>query len=341
MNGAIGVLALAGALAGCGSKQETAAPAADTWAVVDGRPITKDDVEKAFRRTQDPGQTSSSEEALTAKLSLLNELIVQDILIAKARALKIEVPDSELDTKYAEAKKNLTEEAFQQELTKRNLTTADMREGLRRELLASKLMEREVTSKVAVSDQEVNDFFNANRAQFNLAEDAYRIGQIVVTPAPTPQLANRTGDDATTPQTAAMKVQMLMQRLKEGANFSDLAADFSEDPETAPRGGDLGFVPVSRLQQAPAPLRDAVLKSTPGTAKVVSGNGAHTIVLVVAKEQAGQRDLSTPGVKDNITQTLKGRKEQLLRTAYLSAARADAQVVNYEARRVVQSNGKI
>ena len=339
--GAVGVIAVAGALAGCRSESESPAPSIDTWAVVDGRAIMRDDVEKTFRRAQDPAQAPSNDEALTAKLSILNEMIVQDILLAKARALKIEVPDNELDAKYAEAKKNLSEEAYQQELSKRNLTGADMREGLRRELMVNKLIEQEVTSKVVVSDQEVTDFFNANRAQFNLAEDAYHIGQIVVTPAPTPQLANRTGDDAATPRAAAAKVRMLMDRLKGGASFADLAADYSEDPETAPRGGDLGLVTVSQLKQVAAPLRETVLNQAPGTAKVVSGNGAHTIVLVVAKEQAGQRDLSMPPVRENITQTLKGRKEQLLRTAYLSAARADAQVVNYVARRVVASNGKL
>jgi hypothetical protein len=55
----------------------------------------------------------------------------------------------------------------------------------------------------------------------------------------------------------------------------------------------------------------------------------------------GERDLSTPGVRDVITQTLRGRKEQLLRTAYLSAARGEADVVNYAARRVVEAQGKV
>jgi peptidyl-prolyl cis-trans isomerase SurA len=301
----------------------------------------REEVEKAFRRSQETPQALSSEEALTAKLSILNEMIVQDILLAKARAGKIEVPESELDAKYAEARQNLSDEAFQQELTKRNLTPADMRESLRRELVTNKLIEQDVTSKIAASDQEVSDFFNANRAQFNLAEDAYRIGQIVITPDPTPQLANRTGDDAATPQAAAAKVRMLMERLKGGAPFADLALDYSEDPETAPRGGDLGFVPLSRLKQAAAPLRDAVLKTPVGTAKVVSSAGAHTIVLVVGHERAGQRDLSMPEVRESIANTLKARKEQLLRTAYLSAARADAEVVNHLARRLVASNGKL
>lgn len=341
--GALSVLVAASGAAGCRRAPESTAPAvtADTWAVVDGRAIMKEDVEKTFRRSQDASQPLSNEEALTAKLSLLNELIVQDILLAKARALKIEVPDSELDAKYTEAKQNMSDEAFQQELTKRSLTPADMREGLRRELVTSKLIEQEVTSKVTVSDQEISDFFNNNRAQFNITEDAYRIGQIVVTPSPTPQLANRSGDDAATPQAATAKVRMLMEKLQGGAPFADLARDYSEDPETAPRGGDLGFVPVSRLKQVPAPLRDAVLNQKPGSAKVVSSPGAHTIVLVVAHEKAGQRDLSMPEVRESISQNLKARKEQLLRTAYLTAARADADVVNHLARKLVETNGKM
>jgi hypothetical protein len=72
----------------------------------------------------------------------------------------------------------------------------------------------------------------------------------------------------------------------------------------------------------------------------VSGGGAHTIVLVVAREQAGQRDLSMPVVRDRITQTLRGRREQLLNAAYLTAIRTDADVVNYLARKLVESKGK-
>jgi peptidyl-prolyl cis-trans isomerase SurA len=61
----------------------------------------------------------------------------------------------------------------------------------------------------------------------------------------------------------------------------------------------------------------------------------------VGREPAGQRDLSMPAVRDGITRTLRARKEQLLRNAYLTAARGDAQVVNYLARRLVESKGAI
>jgi peptidyl-prolyl cis-trans isomerase SurA len=329
-------LSAAGLGSACHSTPATPV-SADTWAVVDGRQITRDDVDKAYRRTRDPSQTLSEEEVLAAKLSLLNDLIVQDILLAKAGALKLEVSQSELDTAYSNAKKNLADDAFQQELSRRSLTPADMREGLRRELLTQKVIDQEVGSKIAVTEKEITDFFAANRAQFNVAEESYHIAQIVVTPVRDPQLANGTGDDAATPQAAAAKVRMLMERLKAGASFRDLAMGYSEDPESAPHGGDLGFVPVSRLKQAPPPLRDAVLNKSPGSVNVAGAGGAYTLVLVVAHEPAGQRDLSTPGMRDRITETLRGRKEQLLRMAYLTAIRGDAQVVNYLARRLVES----
>ena len=117
---------------------------------------------------------------------------------------------------------------------------------------------------------------------------------------------------------------------------------YSEDAESAPRGGDMGFVPISRLKQAPPQLRDAVLNKAPGSVNwVVGAGGAHTMVLVVAHEPAGQRDLSTPGMRDRITETLRGRKEQLMRAAYLTNVRGDAQVVNLLAKRIVESQGKM
>lgn len=336
------VLAAATLAAACRSTPAPPAPvSADTWAVVDGRAITQEVVDKAFRRALNGTQPPSDEESLAAKLRILDDLIVEDILLARARADKVEVAETEVDSAFGEARKNIPEEAFQQELTKRNLTVADMRDGLRRELVTQKLLERDVRSKVVVTDQEVTDFFNANRAQFNFPEDAYHLAQIIVTPVSDGQPPNRTGDDATTPQAAAAKVAMLMERLKTGVPFGDLAMDFSEDPESAQRGGDLGLVPLSAIKQAAPALRDAVLQTKPGTARVVSQGGAHTVLFVVAHEPAGQRDVSMPAVRQRISDTLKGRREQLLRAAYLTAARSDADVVNYEARRVVAGRGQI
>jgi peptidyl-prolyl cis-trans isomerase SurA len=321
----------------CGSKPATPAVAVtdDTYAVVNGRQITKADVDKAFQRTQPSNQVLSEEETLAGKLNVLDQLIVEDLLQAKARDLKIEVPDKDVDEAYEGFRKNLTQDAIDAELKRRSLTVADVREGLRRELLSRKVLQHEVVDKVQITEAAVTDFFNANRAQFNLAENSYRLAQIVVTPVRDQQPA-RAGDDATTPQEAQIKAAGLMRRLREGTPFEALARDHSEEPQTAARGGDLGLVPVSALNKAAPALRDAVLKATPGSVTAVNVGGVHTLVLVVGLETAGQRDLSTPQVRDNIVANLRNRKEQLLRTAYLTQLRSDATVVNYFARRIVQ-----
>lgn len=339
----LGSLALAGFTAGCRSKPAPAATTvtADTWAVVDGQPIMRDTVDKAYRRAREASQTLSEVETLTAKLSVLNDLILQELLLGKARALNLTVAQSELDTAFDNAKKNIPDAAFQQELTRRGLTAADMRESLRRELLAQKVLAQEVGAKIEVTEKELTDAFTANRAQFNVPEESYHLAQIVVTPVRDAQRSNASGDDATTPQEAAAKVRTLLERLKAGASFQELAAGYSEDPESAQRGGDLGLVGVSRLKQAPAALRDAVLNKAPGSVSVASMGGAHTIVLVVSHEPAGQRDLSMPAVRASITDTLRARKEQLLREAYLTALRGDAIVVNYLARRLVEGKGQM
>jgi peptidyl-prolyl cis-trans isomerase SurA len=339
------VLALSALAIACQAKSTApAAPAAvspDVWAVVDGREIRKDDVEKAYRRAVQPGQNASNEEALTAKLNLLDQMIGEEVMLAKARELKIDVPDSAVDAAFGDMKKDMPDDAFNKELSSRNLSATDMRDGLRRELTMQKVIEQEVTSKITVTDQDITDFFNANRAQFNLPEDSFHLAQIVITGVKDPQITNRTGDDATSPQAASAKAQMIMERLKSGAPFAELAMDYSEDPQSAPKGGDVGLVPMSALKQVPPALRDAVLKGEPGRVTMVPMEGGYTIVGVVAKQPAGQRDLSMPEVKGSITDTLRNRREQLLRTAYVAAARNRATVVNHLARRLADGQGTL
>jgi peptidyl-prolyl cis-trans isomerase SurA len=335
------ILVLTGLAAACQSKPAAPPISANAWAVVNGREITRDDVDKAYRRADQSAQPLAEDEAFAAKLALLDDLIAQDIFLAKARDLKIAIPESELDAAYTEARKNIPEEVFAKELAKRYLTAADMREGLRREMLVQKLFAREVSSKISVTDQDIAAFYEANKSLFNRTEDAYRVAQIVVTPVKEEQITNRTGSDATTPKEAADKIQMIMEKLKAGAQFGDVAADFSEDPQTAPRGGDLGFLPVSAVQSYPPQLRDAVLTAKPGSAKVIGANGGYAVVVVVAKDTAGQKDLGTPGVKDAISQSLKTRREQLLRSAYISNLRNGAVIENLIAGRVIESQGKV
>ena len=324
--------------AACGGA--AAPPSDDVWAVVDTRQIRRDDVEQAYRRlTQPDAAPPSDAEMLSAKLELVSQLIDQEILLGRAQTLNIAVTDAEVETAYTERKRNMTDEAFQKELDSRRLTSDDMKRGLRRELIVQKLLEQEVTSKVSVAEQEIKDFYEKNRAQFNVAETQYRLAQIVVTPVRDAQIRNRLNDDATSPAEAKTKMQLLADRLRGGADFATLARDYSEDPQTAPQGGDLGFVPLSALNQAPPQLRELVLKTDPGNVSSANIGGAYTIVFVASREAAGQRDLSTPAVRDGINNMLRERKLELLRSAYIAAARNDVSVENHFARQLVQSQG--
>jgi peptidyl-prolyl cis-trans isomerase SurA len=331
-------LFLASLVSACGGASRAPTPSSpDVWATVDDREIRKEVVERAYKRVAPASPVPSEEEALSAKLRLLAELVDQDILLARARTLKVEVPDADLEKAFSERKSNMTEEAFQKEISQRGLTADDMRQDLRRELTVQKLLEQEVASKITIGDDDVRAFFEKNRAQFNVPETRHRIAQIVVTPVRDPRVRNRANSDAATPAEARGKVQMLVDRLKSGSPFSQLAMDYSEDPQSAAQGGDLGFVPNSSLNQVPAELRDAVLKAKPGDVATVTSPGGYIIVLVAGREEAGQRDLNSPGVKEGITNLVRERQEQLLGAAYLAAARNDVRVVNLLAKQVLDA----
>jgi hypothetical protein len=62
---------------------------------------------------------------------------------------------------------------------------------------------------------------------------------------------------------------------------------------------------------------------------------------VFGKDAAGQKDFGTPGVKEAISQSLKNRREQLLRSAYIDNLRNGAVIQNLISKRVVESQGKV
>ena len=99
----------------------------------------------------------------------------------------------------------------------------DLKRDLRRQLTIQKLINREVIAKVSITDQDVNDFYNQNRAQFNVVEPQYRVSQIVITPRKDAQVRNRKGDDATTDAEARRKAAALQAQLQQGADFAQLA----------------------------------------------------------------------------------------------------------------------
>ena len=332
------------AAAGC-NKETRHAP--DVWAVVDGKEIKREEVDKYYRTRVNPeGQEPSQEESLSQKLNVLDELINNEILLEKAKKLNLEASDGEVEDKFTELKSPYTEDEFQRRLKDQGMTVQDLKLELRRQLSIQKLLNREVVAKIAITDQDVSDFYNANKAQFNVAEPQYHIAQILVTPRKEQQIRNRKNDDATNEAEAQRKVKMLMDRLNSGADFAQLAMDYSEDVNTAGTGGDLGYVPESALNQSDPALKKVVVGWKAGQVsqpiQVQTKEGPRILILkLIARESPGLRALAEPQVQQTIRDTLRNHKEQLLRVAYLAIARDGARVTNYLAEQVIEAAGKL
>jgi peptidyl-prolyl cis-trans isomerase SurA len=250
--------------------------------------------------------------------------------------------DAEVEDKFTESKSPYTEDEFQKKLKETALTVDDLKSNIRRQLSIQKLLNREVIAKISITDMDVSDFYTHNQAQFNITEPQYRIAQIVVTPRPDPTVHNRKNDKAMNEAEAGRKAAMLEQKLNGGTDFGQLAMDYSEDT-SASTGGDLGFIPESALNRSDSVLKKAVLSMKPGevTRPIAFNGGGYRILKMVAKEAAGQRQLSDPQVQQGIRDALRNRKEQLLRSAYLAEAREEAHVANFLARQILESSGKL
>jgi peptidyl-prolyl cis-trans isomerase SurA len=335
-----GVLALMVSLGAC---RKESAPGPDVWATVNGKEIKRDEVEKYYRsRTNPEGQEPSQEEGLSLKLNIIDELINNEILLERAKKMGLEAADGEVEDKFTEFKSPFTEDEFQRQLKDRGVTVDDLKRDLRRQLTIQKLINREVIAKVSITDQDVNDFYNQNRAQFNVVEPQFRVSQIVITPHKDPQVRNRKGDDATTDAEARRKAAALYAQIQQGADFAQLAIDYSEDPSTSANGGDLGYIPESALNQTDPALKKTLTAMKPGdVSPIVALRDGYRILKLIARESPGQRELADPKVQQSIRDALRNRKEQLLRSAYLNVARDEATVRNYLAQQVLESAGKL
>jgi peptidyl-prolyl cis-trans isomerase SurA len=340
---AVGIVAVALLANGC--KKDTA-PSPDVWATVNGHDIKQAEVEKYYRSSATSDNPSpSQEEALSLKLNVLDELINNEILMELAQKQSMVATDGEVEDKFTESKSPYTEEEFQRQLRDRGLTVDDFKQEIRRGLTIQKLYNREVAAKITVTDQDIADYFNQNRAQFNVSETQYKLAQILVTPRKDPQISNRKNDDATTDAEAKRKAAALLEKLNAGADFATLAIDYSEDPTSARNGGDVGYVPESALDKPPVDpaLKKAVMSLKPGQISGVISlkDGSYNIIKLIAREGTGQRDLSDPQVMQLIRDTLHNRKDQLLRAAFLTVVRGNAKISNYLAQQIMESGGKL
>ncbi len=311
-------------------------------ATVNGRAITFAELDKQYQmQFGSSTERASDDQVLVQRLEVLRTLIDNEILLQRAEQMGLLAVDSDVDAKYSEMKAPYTQEEFQKQLNTLKMTAEDLKAKLRHDLSVQKLLTKETTSQISITDKDITDFYNANKNNFNLAEPQIHMAQIVVTPMPDPNVHNLKNDKAQDEDQAKKKIDSLYQRLRQGDDFGTLAQNYSEDQDSASAGGDLGFIRESALDKANTELRKTIMALRPGEiTPVLHTNEGYRIMKVITKEPAGQRELSDPTVQQTIRETLINRKDQLLKAAYYEVARNEAKVVNYFANSVIQNRDK-
>jgi peptidyl-prolyl cis-trans isomerase SurA len=330
-------------LAGCHK-----GPQQGVVATVNGKPIFQTEVDKAYNAqlASNPRQQSPSlDQADSLRLNILHTLIVEAILEQRAAKQNLTATDAEVDAKLAEMKAPYTEEQFQAKLKASNLTLDELRRDVRRNLTQDKLINKEINSRITVTDADVANYYNAHKSEYNLIEPSYHMAAIQVTDQGSAQPGNLQNNKANGDDDARKKIQAIKNRIDSGEDFGELASQFSERPDTAPNGGDMGFVTESQLKSDPmifaaisklkaGETTDIIPQVDPTTHKPAG----YFIFKLISRDAAGQRDLSDPRVQQAIRQQLHESRAQLLRAAYQEIVTDQAKVENFLAEQVFKND---
>ena len=314
----------------------------DVASTVNGRPIYYADVDKAYK-SQFPGKVEgeSEDQVQLRRLEILRSLIDNELMLQRAEKEGLVATDADVEARLNELKAPYTKEEFEKQLHEWSLKAEELKARIRRDESVKKLFNKDITSKINITDADVASFYKANRGSFNLPEPQVHMAQILVTSQQDPNVHNLKNDKAKNEEEAKRKVQALESRLRQGEDFGMVAQNYSEDPATTPNGGDLGFLPESSMDKASPELRKMVLSLAPGQmSPVIHTPEGYRILKMITKEPAGQRDQSDPRVQQSIRETLLGRKDQLLKTAYYETARNEAKVVNNMSKTVFAEAAK-
>jgi len=314
-------------------------------AEVNGQAITYAELDRMFQTQvqsqNQAGEAVNEDSLMTQKLEFLNSMITSEIMLQRAYKMGLTAVDADVDTELNKMRAPYTKDQFDKLMSERHMTLDDLKTQIRRDLTVNKLINKEITSHITVTDAEVTRFYEDNKKAYNRAEPLIHMAEILVTPNPDPNVHNLKNSKAANEAEAQAKIKDLEARLQRGEDFSMLAQNYSEDTQFAPNGGDMGMVPESSLEKASPELRKMIVSLTPG---VPSGPvhlpDGYRILKVISREPAGQRDLQDPRVQQEIRETLLNRKNQLLQSAYYEVARNSAKIQNYLAQSVLDNAGK-
>jgi peptidyl-prolyl cis-trans isomerase SurA len=250
-------------------------------AVVNQELVTAGEVQQRLARVRENAQRSGARLPPDAELrkQVVDALIEERVLVTYARDSGVKVEDSEVDraVQSVAAQNQLTMPQLRERLKQEGIDYNRFRSNLRDQMLVERVREREVQGRIKITDQEIDDLVDKQRAAAQ-SEVEYNVAQILVT---VPEGAS----EAVVAERQA-RARNAQQRVRDGEDFAEVAKQVSEDGNRQ-RGGEIGLKPASRL---PDVFVNVVRNLKPGQVAPTllrTGAGFHLLKLLDRKESSG------------------------------------------------------
>lgn len=209
-------------------------------AIVDDQVILQSDIAQgAYLFAMQAGINPEKEPEKYRQLQkqVLDNLINQQLLLIKAEKDTIKADEHQIDALLDQQMQSLNSQMGSEEKVEAafGMSVSKIRRNYRTEIeknLRAKMVRDKKESTISVSRREVSDFFNVNKDSLPMVEEGVDISHLLI--------EIKAGDEAA--QKAYKKIDIIYQELKKDGKFEEMARDFSDDPGSARRGGDLGFM---------------------------------------------------------------------------------------------------
>lgn len=208
---------------------------------------------------------------------VLNQMIDEKLTDQEIQRYNINVSEEAIDKTIEEMKKRsyLTDQQLREQLETEGLTMEDYREQMKNQILRIRLVNREVKSKIVITDEDIRSYYEAHLDRF-AGEGSVHLRQIFLkAPSFAPESEKQALRD---------KLMSIRQQVMEGASFEDLAREFSESP-LAKDGGDLGTFAMNDL--APNVLNSLSGLKTGDVSSIVE-NDQGLMIFYIEEMKGGQ-----------------------------------------------------
>jgi peptidyl-prolyl cis-trans isomerase C len=287
----------------------------DVIARVNGEAIARNDLEKAIKNVEGRArQPVPAAERDRIYRGVLDQLVAYRLLTQESRSRKIDVPEADVEARMAQIKQQFpSEDVFKQSLVQQNMTIEQLREDAKNDMRVAKMLEGEVNTAVAVQPQDVTAFYEKNPDKFKQGERV-RASHILIR---TPQNA-----DPKTKEEARTKAVGVLNDVKAGKDFGELAKQHSQDPGSAGNGGDLGYFGQGQMV---GPFEQAAFALKPGAVSDVVETPFGFHIIKVADRQAA-RSVPLEEARPQIEQFLQNQQRQQKTEAFINSLKAKSKV---------------